>query len=75
LIVTFFTSECDSPLRLVDLTFDYLDKNWADEIDFVICELSLFKGLLLHITWEGTGDNARCVPDPYLVNQPPDKPG
>ncbi|KAI0307327.1 endopolyphosphatase [Multifurca ochricompacta] len=36
-------SECDSPLQLTNLTLNFLDKNWASEIDFVI--------------W--TGDNAR----------------
>lgn len=40
------TRECDSPLRLTNFTLDYLAKNWADEIDFVV--------------W--TGDNARYVP-------------
>jgi hypothetical protein len=44
------TSECDSPLRLIDLTFDYLEKNWADEIDFVICESPLLEGFLPQIT-------------------------
>ncbi|KAF8592342.1 hypothetical protein K439DRAFT_1324242, partial [Ramaria rubella] len=29
--------ECDSPVRFVNLTLDYLAENWADEIDFVIC--------------------------------------
>jgi len=36
-------SDCDSPLQLTNLTLDFLDKNWASEIDFVV--------------W--TGDNAR----------------
>ncbi|KAL1702321.1 Metallo-dependent phosphatase-like protein [Schizophyllum commune] len=36
-------SDCDSPLRLANYTLDYLNKEWTDEIDFVI--------------W--TGDNAR----------------
>ena len=31
------SSECDSPLRLTNLTLDFLDKNWASEIDFVVC--------------------------------------
>lgn len=30
-------SECDSPLRLTNLTLDFLNDNWAPEIDFVIC--------------------------------------
>ncbi|KAH9006990.1 Metallo-dependent phosphatase-like protein [Lactarius hatsudake] len=36
-------SECDSPLRLTNLTLNFLDRNWASDIDFVV--------------W--TGDNAR----------------
>ncbi|KAI9512181.1 Metallo-dependent phosphatase-like protein [Russula earlei] len=36
-------SDCDSPLRLTNLTLDFLERNWASEIDFVV--------------W--TGDNAR----------------
>ncbi|KAA1466378.1 hypothetical protein DENSPDRAFT_831193 [Dentipellis sp. KUC8613] len=36
-------SDCDSPFRLTNLTLDFLSKNWASEVDFVI--------------W--TGDNAR----------------
>jgi endopolyphosphatase len=35
--------DCDSPMSLVNMTFDWLKKEWADEVDFVI--------------W--TGDNAR----------------
>lgn len=31
------SSECDSPLRLINLTLNFLDKNWASEIDFVVC--------------------------------------
>ena len=30
-------SECDSPLRLTNLTLDFLNDDWALEIDFVIC--------------------------------------
>ena len=30
-------SECDSPLRLTNLTLDFLNDDWAPEIDFVIC--------------------------------------
>jgi len=30
-------SECDSPLRLTNLTLDFLNNNWAPEVDFVIC--------------------------------------
>ena len=40
-------SDCDSPMALVNYTFDWLKKEWADEVDFVI--------------W--TGDNARSVGD------------
>ncbi|CED83970.1 Acid sphingomyelinase and PHM5 phosphate metabolism protein [Phaffia rhodozyma] len=36
-------SDCDAPLSLMNLTFDWLEKEWADKVDFVI--------------W--TGDNAR----------------
>ncbi|KAK4685787.1 endopolyphosphatase, partial [Tremellales sp. Uapishka_1] len=36
-------SDCDSPMSLVDLTFEWLKKEWAEEVDFVV--------------W--TGDNAR----------------
>jgi endopolyphosphatase len=38
-------SDCDSPMSLVNMTFDWLKKEWADEVDFVV--------------W--TGDNARSV--------------
>jgi len=34
---------CDSPLGLVDATFEWLEKNWKNKIDFII--------------W--TGDNSR----------------
>ncbi|KIK68138.1 hypothetical protein GYMLUDRAFT_81588 [Collybiopsis luxurians FD-317 M1] len=43
-------SGCDSPLRLIDYTLDYLEKSWASEIDFVV--------------W--TGDNARHDEDSKL---------
>lgn len=36
-------SECDSPLTLVNATFDWLGEHFRDEVDFVV--------------W--TGDNAR----------------
>nr|XP_018260508.1 uncharacterized protein I303_07429 [Kwoniella dejecticola CBS 10117]OBR82666.1 hypothetical protein I303_07429 [Kwoniella dejecticola CBS 10117] len=36
-------SKCDSPMSLVNVTFDWLKKEWRDEIDFIV--------------W--TGDNAR----------------
>lgn len=28
--------DCDSPPALIDLTFDWLKKEWVDEIDFVV---------------------------------------
>ncbi|KAK7470627.1 Endopolyphosphatase [Stygiomarasmius scandens] len=31
-------SDCDSPFRLTNFTLDFLEKNWADDIDFVICK-------------------------------------
>lgn len=58
--------ECDSPWKLLDFTFDELEKKWVDEIDFVICELcrdncsSSFQNLnAVHSS--GTGDNARYI--------------
>lgn len=41
-------SECDSPLRLTNFTLDFLEKNWADEVDFVICE----RNLLSYLFWD-----------------------
>lgn len=38
-------SDCDAPMSLVNMTFDWMKKEWADEVDFVV--------------W--TGDNARSV--------------
>ncbi|KAI0759898.1 Metallo-dependent phosphatase-like protein [Irpex lacteus] len=32
----FLYGECDSPLLLTNYTLDYLEKNWADDVDFVI---------------------------------------
>lgn len=29
-------SDCDSPMSLVNITFDWLEKEWADKVDFVI---------------------------------------
>lgn len=56
-------SECDSSLRLTNLTFDYLENNWADEIDFVICKhRNQDNGTVLNVCSDvGTGDSARCV--------------
>ncbi|GLB33819.1 putative calcineurin-like phosphoesterase [Lyophyllum shimeji] len=47
-------SECDSPLRLTNFTLDFLEKEWASDVDFVI--------------W--TGDNARHDNDPKLPRTP-----
>ncbi|KAG6919426.1 hypothetical protein DXG01_006309 [Tephrocybe rancida] len=47
-------SDCDSPFILTNFTFDYLDKKWASEVDFVI--------------W--TGDNARHDNDPKVPRTP-----
>ncbi|KAI9632969.1 Metallo-dependent phosphatase-like protein [Dioszegia hungarica] len=47
-------TDCDSPLSLVNMTFDWLKKEWADEVDFVI--------------W--TGDNARHDIDRSLPRTP-----
>ncbi len=30
-------SDCDSPYSLTNYTFDYLEREWVDDIDFVIC--------------------------------------
>ena len=34
---TIINSDCDSPFSLTNYTLDYLAKEWADEIDFVVC--------------------------------------
>ncbi|KAG6817416.1 hypothetical protein H0H87_009061 [Tephrocybe sp. NHM501043] len=47
-------SDCDSPFTLTNFTLDYLDKQWASEVDFVI--------------W--TGDNARHDNDPKVPRTP-----
>ncbi|KAJ2931588.1 hypothetical protein H1R20_g5383, partial [Candolleomyces eurysporus] len=49
-----FLSECDSPFRLTNFTLDFLAKNWAHEIDFVI--------------W--TGDSARHDNDHQIPRTP-----
>lgn len=33
-----FYSECDSPFALTNYTLDFIEREWAAEIDFVICE-------------------------------------
>jgi endopolyphosphatase len=30
--------DCDAPMSLVNLTFAWLQKEWANEVDFVVCE-------------------------------------
>lgn len=32
--------DCDSPYALTNYTLDHLEKHWAKEVDFVICECS-----------------------------------
>ncbi|KAH8118273.1 Metallo-dependent phosphatase-like protein, partial [Phellopilus nigrolimitatus] len=46
--------DCDSPLTLTNFTLDFLEKHWADEVDFVI--------------W--TGDSARHDNDRELPRTP-----
>jgi hypothetical protein len=36
-IVPILSSDCDTPLSLLNITFDFLQKEWADKVDFVIC--------------------------------------
>jgi len=31
-------SDCDAPMSLVNTTFDWLKQEWADKVDFVVCE-------------------------------------
>lgn len=33
-----YRSECDSPFTLTNYTLDFLEQEWASEIDFVVCE-------------------------------------
>ncbi|OCF61739.1 endopolyphosphatase [Kwoniella mangroviensis CBS 10435] len=47
-------SKCDTPMSLVNITFDWLKEEWKDEIDFII--------------W--TGDNARHDIDRSLPRTP-----
>lgn len=35
-------SDCDSPLSLYNVTMDWLEQEWADEVDFVICACPYF---------------------------------
>ena len=34
-------SDCDAPFSLTNYTFDFLEREWADDIDFVICDCLL----------------------------------
>ncbi|RIA88153.1 Metallo-dependent phosphatase-like protein [Glomus cerebriforme] len=45
---------CDSPLNLIDATFDWLEKNWKNKLDFII--------------W--TGDNSRHDNDENIPRTP-----
>lgn len=29
--------DCDTPLRLYNVTMQWLEEEWADQVDFVIC--------------------------------------
>lgn len=52
-------SDCDAPFSLTNHTFDFLGREWADEIDFVICDYLVhssfpragFETYLLHRDW------------------------
>lgn len=53
-------SDCDSPLTLVDTTFDWLAKRWAGEIDFVrspFAHYAVYCRMNVQVIW--TGDSAR----------------
>ena len=55
-------SDCDAPLSLTNHTLDFLDREWAEDIDFVICSYSVcpfsdWRSRL--ICCVGTGDSAR----------------
>ncbi len=56
-------SECDSPLSLTNYTLEFLDREWTDEIDFVICNVSFARMTMLPCSSVGrcigTGDSAR----------------
>jgi endopolyphosphatase len=41
-------SECDSPWTLTNLTLDHLEKEWAHNIDFVICTSPLYCSFFEH---------------------------
>ena len=43
--------ECDSPLRLTNYTLDFLEKNWASQIDFVICKWGQFCYIVVPMMW------------------------
>ncbi|KAG7527447.1 hypothetical protein FFLO_06927 [Filobasidium floriforme] len=48
------SSDCDAPMSLVNMTFDWLKQEWADKVDFVV--------------W--TGDNARHDIDSSIPRTP-----
>lgn len=48
------TTICDAPLSLIDATFEWLEKNWKDQLDFII--------------W--TGDNSRHDNDENFPRTP-----
>lgn len=59
--------DCDAPMSLVNLTFEWLQKEWANEVDFVVCTSTAAVFLHVAVTehllsddFTGTGDNARC---------------
>lgn len=33
-------TDCDTPLSLVNTTLEWIEKEWADKVDFVICKMS-----------------------------------
>lgn len=42
----FGPSECDSPFALTDYTLEYIEQQWASEIDFVVCKYPLLRSFL-----------------------------
>ncbi|KAF9518808.1 hypothetical protein BS47DRAFT_1370951 [Hydnum rufescens UP504] len=36
--------DCDTPLRLFNITMEWLESEWADEVDFVICSHDIDNG-------------------------------
>jgi hypothetical protein len=65
------TSDCDAPFNLVDRTLKWIEKHWADEVDFVVCKPPLFcshPACFTQLISAGTGDNARSV---LVARSPP----